>query len=76
MLSTMNTQDSGAAAASSVGAGVGTAKTAEAASWREYCRICEDTTCVSQVLMPYVFRYLANELAGMGIKLTLDVERL
>jgi hypothetical protein len=28
------------------------------------------------VLMPYVFRYLANELAGMGIRLTLEVDRL
>lgn len=26
---------------------------------------------VVAVAMPYVFRYLANELAGMGIKLTL-----
>lgn len=26
---------------------------------------------VVSVAMPYVFRYLANELAGMGIKLTL-----
>jgi len=25
------------------------------------------------VALPYVYRYLANELAGMGVKLTLEL---
>ena len=34
-----------------------------------YCRVCDDNQC-TKVVMPFVLRYLANELAGMNIKLT------
>lgn len=34
-----------------------------------HCRVCNDNQC-SKVVMPYVLRYLTNELAGMNIKLT------
>ncbi len=32
--------------------------------WKEYCRICDSRTTVSQVLMPYVFRY---ECGNVGV---------
>jgi DNA-directed RNA polymerase beta subunit len=81
MLSTMDLLEAGSGASAAGAAAAAAAPAAvkpdqSAASWQEYCRICDDNTCVSQVLMPYVFRYLANELAGMGIRLTLEVDRL
>jgi len=35
------------------------------------CGTCKNSTGVCPVNLPYVFRYLANELAGMGIKISL-----
>ena len=40
------------------------------------CRVCQDLKrpyTIAQVPLPYVFRYLANELAGMNIKLQLKM---
>jgi DNA-directed RNA polymerase I subunit RPA2 len=37
------------------------------------CSVCRSAAAVQPVHLPYVFRYLANELAGMGIKLTLKL---
>ena len=36
---------------------------------KQYCNMCDSDKGVRPVVMPYVFRYLVNELAGMGIKL-------
>jgi DNA-directed RNA polymerase I subunit RPA2 len=52
--------------------------TAEQAQNRSHlvCRVCQDLKrpyTIAQVPLPYVFRYLANELAGMNIKLQLKV---
>jgi DNA-directed RNA polymerase I subunit RPA2 len=38
-----------------------------------YCRLCETGDHCVAIPMPYVFRYLANELAGMNIKIQLDI---
>lgn len=38
------------------------------------CRICNTRKTCAAVALPYVFRYLANELAAMNIRLTLDVQ--
>lgn len=39
-----------------------------------YCRSCnEENTCV-RVAIPYVLRYLCNELAAMNIKLTFAIK--
>ncbi|KAG5182121.1 DNA-directed RNA polymerase I complex subunit Rpa2 p [Tribonema minus] len=49
----------------------------QASRCRYICRAlktCQDKGQIESVAMPYVFRYLANELAGMGIKLTLTVK--
>jgi DNA-directed RNA polymerase beta subunit len=35
------------------------------------CSSCKSESSVRSVHIPYVFRYLTNELAGMGIKLSL-----
>lgn len=43
------------------------------AASKQYCRTCEDDSCVRCVHLPYVFRYLSNELAGMGIKMSLKL---
>ena len=38
---------------------------------KHFCNICLSDKGVRPVVMPYVFRYLVNELAGMGIKIKL-----
>jgi DNA-directed RNA polymerase I subunit RPA2 len=40
---------------------------------KQYCHTCHSEKGVRTVQMPYVFRYLTNELAGMGIRMTLKV---
>lgn len=37
------------------------------------CRNCDTGKNVATIAIPYVFMYLANELAAMNIKITLDV---
>ena len=51
---------------------------------RVYCRNakCRDAVtregandeCVEPIVIPYVYRYLANELAGMNVKMTLEIK--
>jgi len=36
------------------------------------CRNCDTPKHVATIAIPYVFMYLANELAAMNIKVTLD----
>ena len=38
------------------------------------CRVCGHGKWVKKVAMPYVFKYLASELAGMNVKVALDLE--
>ena len=38
------------------------------------CRNCDTSKHVATIAIPYVFMYLANELAAMNIKITLDVK--
>ena len=38
-----------------------------------FCKNCQANTCV-KVALPYVLRYLTNELAAMNIKLSFGVE--
>ena len=33
-----------------------------------------DDESVEPIILPYVYRYLVNELAGMNIKITMDIE--
>jgi DNA-directed RNA polymerase I subunit RPA2 len=40
---------------------------------KQYCYQCKKSSSVRAVYMPYIFRYLSNELACMGINLTLSV---
>jgi DNA-directed RNA polymerase I subunit RPA2 len=40
---------------------------------KPFCHVCERSDTVTSILLPYVFRYLANELAAMSIRLTLEV---
>lgn len=37
------------------------------------CRACGSSAAVRRVAVPYVFRYLATELAAMNIKTTLAI---
>ena len=37
------------------------------------CRGCGNTNTCQPIHLPYVYRYLANELAGMGVKLSLKL---
>lgn len=39
------------------------------------CRNCDSTTSCVKVVLPFVFRYLVNELAGMNIKVRLDLTK-
>ena len=43
------------------------------ASTKHHCVACETGDHVVSMALPYVLRYLANELAAMNIRLTLDV---
>jgi DNA-directed RNA polymerase I subunit RPA2 len=38
-----------------------------------YCRVCDSYDC-KKVSLPYVLRYMTNELAAMNIKLGFGVE--
>jgi len=38
-----------------------------------YCRVCDSYKC-HKVIVPWVLRYLTNELAAMNIKLTYSLE--
>lgn len=38
-----------------------------------YCRVCDSYDC-TKVALPYVLRYMTNELAAMNIKLVFDVK--
>ncbi|KAK8800744.1 hypothetical protein WA158_000069 [Blastocystis sp. Blastoise] len=40
------------------------------------CNTCKSLTSIREIPLPYVTRYLANELAAMNIKLTFDVEKI
>jgi DNA-directed RNA polymerase I subunit RPA2 len=40
---------------------------------RVVCPVCDNSSHhISRVAMPYVFKYLATELAAMNIKLSID----
>lgn len=36
----------------------------------QYCSICKTSSGIKPINLPFVYRYLVNELAGMGIKMT------
>lgn len=38
-----------------------------------YCRVCDDYDC-RKVSLPFVLRYMTNELAAMNIKLAFHLE--
>ena len=40
---------------------------------RVVCRACHSSAAVRRVAVPFVFRYLATELAAMNIKTTLAI---
>jgi DNA-directed RNA polymerase I subunit RPA2 len=40
---------------------------------KHWCLSCDTGRYCVNMALPYVFRYLANELSGMGVRLTLDV---
>ena len=39
------------------------------------CKVCADAATCEPIALPYVFRYLANELAGMGVRITLELDQ-
>jgi DNA-directed RNA polymerase beta subunit len=43
------------------------------ATRKQRCTQCKSSKNVKAVNLPYVYRYLTNELAGMGIKLQLKL---
>ena len=40
---------------------------------RPYCKVCDTTEC-AKITLPFVLRYLTNELAAMNIKLRFTLE--
>eukprot|EP00605_Chrysophyceae_sp_TOSAG23-4_P002894 GSChrysophyteH1.ASY1.ANO1.3189.1 assembled CDS len=42
--------------------------------WTQCCNTCKTSENVKPVFLPYVYRYLTNELAGMGIRLSLQLK--
>jgi len=65
-------------------AGQSAAEATHSAQLRLFCRNpkCADAIqrdgandpCVEPIVLPYVYRYLANELAGMNMKMTLEIK--
>jgi len=71
------------AAANAMATGLGPVATAAMAAMaaeggggmagRVVCPVCDNSSHhISRVAMPYVFKYLATELAAMNIKLSID----
>ena len=42
--------------------------------WTQYCKTCKTADHVKPIHLPYVYRYLTNELAVIGVKLSLKLE--
>jgi DNA-directed RNA polymerase beta subunit len=38
------------------------------------CKICDTSKYITLIKIPFAFRYLATELASMGIKITLETK--
>jgi DNA-directed RNA polymerase I subunit RPA2 len=38
------------------------------------CTFCESKDGVTAITIPYVFRYLVNELAAMNIRITMNIQ--
>lgn len=55
-------------------AGQGEIAVAMKAKTQWYCTVCQTGENCQAVAMPYVFRYLANELAAMNIKMSLSLK--
>jgi DNA-directed RNA polymerase I subunit RPA2 len=51
-----------------------TAKKVYAVNERVQCRVCDTYDC-KKVALPFVLRYLTNELAGMNIRLNFHLDR-
>jgi DNA-directed RNA polymerase I subunit RPA2 len=45
------------------------------AGGKKICRVCNTSKGIETVAMPFVFRYLAAELAAMNIKLTMTLSQ-
>ena len=43
---------------------------------QETCTLCGEDGHVVRIRVPFVFRYLTAELAAMGIRLVLDIQRI
>jgi DNA-directed RNA polymerase I subunit RPA2 len=56
-----------------IGAGPEAAARVQRARRQPTCRLCGTGKHVAAVAVPYVFRYLLNELAGMNIKVKLEL---
>lgn len=41
---------------------------------RDVKRVCASDEAIEPIVLPYVYRYLANELAGMNVKMTLEIK--
>jgi DNA-directed RNA polymerase I subunit RPA2 len=41
---------------------------------RVQCKLCQSSRFIEIIALPYVFRYLANELMAMNIRLTIEVK--
>jgi len=59
-----------AANASSIGQNTNTFRN----KFTQFCSTCNSSDGVKPIMLPYVYRYLVNELAGMGVKLKLTIE--
>jgi DNA-directed RNA polymerase I subunit RPA2 len=48
-------------------------KTGELIPW---CNFCNSSRDIKVIVLPFVFRYLTNELAAMNIRLSIDVKKI
>lgn len=70
LLSTVMTKP----AVTSAGEAAHVAALAGPAALKPVCKSCGTGAACKTITVPYVFRYLTNELAGMNIRVTLDVK--
>jgi DNA-directed RNA polymerase I subunit RPA2 len=65
---------SNAGSTANIGSNVGQNTNAYRNKFTQFCSTCNSSDGVKPIMLPYVYRYLVNELAGMGVKLKLTID--
>ena len=69
----LNVHASGTGKRGELVANIAGGRNSNARNRKQYCHQCKQSSSVRAVYLPYIFRYLSNELACMGINLSLGI---